>query len=199
MDKPDGLYVITPKQAIEFIENLEVKKFFGVGKVTAKKLNEIGIWFGRDLKKVDRFELVRMFGKAGNYYYNIVRGIDERPVEPSRERKSIGAENTFLTDLYFENDLKIEIEKICEILWGRIERSGKKGKTITLKIKFADFEQITRSKTIGFVESKAQLYTEGIKLLKKEHPLPKGVRLLGLTLSNFPEEEQGPVQLMIEF
>ncbi|MFH0894826.1 MAG: hypothetical protein V2A54_10370 [Bacteroidota bacterium] len=141
-----------------------------------------------------------MFGKVGNYYYDISRGVDNRPVEPSRERKSIGAENTFLNDLYLENDLKNEISQICEILWERIERSGKKGKTITLKIKFADFTQITRSKTLpGFLGSKAELFSEGIKLLKKEQPLPKGVRLLGLTLSNFPDEEKKPVQLTIEF
>jgi len=200
MDKPDGLYVVTPGEADKFIETLEIKKFFGIGKVTARKMNEMGIWFGRDLKKVGRFELVRLFGKAGNYYYEIARGIDNRPVESSRERKSIGAENTFSEDLYLEDDLKNEIINICETLWRRIERSGKKGKTVTLKIKFADFKQLTRSKTLTeFIISKGQLLNEGLKLLKKEQPLPKGVRLLGLTLSNFPEEREGPVQLTIDF
>lgn len=200
MDKPDGLYVITPGQAEEFINKLEIKKFFGIGKVTAKKLNEMGIWFGKELKKLERLELINLFGKAGSYYYDIARGIDNRPVEPSRERKSIGAENTFLHDLYRQEDLRRELEKISKILWGRVERSGKEGKTLTLKIKFADFEQITRSKTIsGFFDSEGFLFSEGIKLLKKEEPLPKGIRLLGLTVSNFPEEKKGPVQLTIEF
>ena len=98
VNKPNGLFVVTPKEAQEFIDKLEVRKFFGIGKVTAKKLNNIGIWFGRDLKNMERLELVRMFGKAGNYYYDICRGIDNRKVQPSRERKSVGAENTFSND-----------------------------------------------------------------------------------------------------
>jgi DNA polymerase-4 len=200
VDKPDGLFVVTPEQAIEFIENLEVKKFFGVGKVTARKMNNIGIWFGRDLKKVGRLELIQLFGKAGNYYYDIARGVDNRPVEPFRERKSLGAENTFSSDIYLKEDFKIEIRKICEILWGRIERSGKNGKTITLKIKYSDFEQITRSQTLSrFLTSMAELNDEGMKLLRKVEPLLKGVRLLGLTLSNFKEEDKWSVQLTIDF
>ena len=200
MDKPNGLFVVTPEDAENFIENLEIKKFFGVGKVTAQKMNDIGIRFGRDLKKVERVELVHLFGKVGNYYYDIARGTDNRPVEPSRERKSLGAENTFANDLYLEKDLEEEISQICEILWGRVQRAGKKGRTLTLKIKFADFQQITRGKTLsGVIDSKNLLFAEGIKLLHNEGSLPKGVRLLGLTVSNFPEEEKGPVQLTIDF
>jgi DNA polymerase-4 len=198
--KPDGLFVIPPEAATDFIETLEIRKFFGVGKVSAKKLNDIGIWFGRDLKKLDRFELVRMFGKTGNYYYDIARGLDQRPVEPFRERKSIGAENTFSTDIYLEPDLDREMDTLGEILWPRITRSGKKGRTITLKIKFADFEQITRGKTLPvFFSSYNEIMREAKNLLKKEQPLPKGVRLLGLTLSHFSDEEPHPMQLIIEF
>ena len=200
MDKPNGLFVVTPNQAEEFIDSLEVKKFHGIGKVTTKKLNEMGIWFGRDLKKVERLELIRMFGKSGNYYYNIVRGIDNRPVEPYRERKSVGAENTFDRDLFYFDDLKKEIDNISETLWKRIERAGKKGRTLTLKVKFSDFEQITRSKTFPvIINSKAELFSKGLDLLKKEEPLPKAVRLLGLTISGFEEHEKGPVQLTIDF
>ncbi len=200
MDKPDGLFVVTPAEAEEFINSLEVRKFFGIGKVTAKKLNEMGIWFGRDLKTIERLELIRLFGKAGNYFYEIVRGIDNRPVEPYRGRKSVGAENTFANDLYLESDLNREMKNLSEILWGRLERSGKKGRTLTLKIKFNDFEKITRSKTFPFfLPSKVELYSEGLKLLRKEEPLPRGIRLLGLTVSNFEEKGKKPVQLTIDF
>ena len=200
MDKPDGLYVIHPKEAIEFIEKLEVKKFFGIGKVTARKLNEIGVWFGKELKFLDRMELNRLFGKAGNYYYDIVRGIDNRPVAPSRERKSVGAENTFSTDLYQTEQLLVEIKDITNTLWKRLERSGKSGRTLTLKVKFSDFEQITRSKTFPvFLDSSGSIFNEAKSLLKKEGLLPKGVRLLGLTVSNFEELEKKPVQLVLDF
>ncbi len=200
VNKPNGIFVVTPDMAQEFIDNLEVRKFFGIGKVSAKKLNDIGIWFGRDLKKVDRLELMRMFGKAGNYYYDIVRGIDKRQVEPMRKRKSNGAERTFSTDIYMEGQLKDEVTNVCNILWPRIQKSGSYGKTLTLKIKFSDFEQITRSKTLAiFITSPQVMLNEALKLLKKEQPLPKGVRLLGLTLSNFEAQENKPVQLVLEF
>jgi DNA polymerase-4 len=201
VNKPDGIFVITPQHAQEFIENLEIKKFYGIGKVTAEKLNKLGVWFGRDLKKMDRLELVRLFGKSGNYYYKICRGEDDRLVEPSRERKSVGAEETFLTDIFLMNELEIEMLKIVDILWPRIERSNAKAKTLTLKFKYADFEQHTRSNTItGYFSSKNQLIMESRKLLKKGGGFSKGIRLLGLTVSNFQQDEIAkPVQLVIEF
>lgn len=201
VNKPNGIFVVTPAQAQGFIDDLEVRKFFGIGKVTAEKLNKIGIWFGRDLKKMDRLELVRLFGKSGNYYYKICRGEDDREVEPSRERKSVGAEETFLTDIFQMADLETEMLKIADTLWPRIERSNAKAKTLTLKFKYADFEQHTRSNTItGYFSSKNQLITEGKKLLKKGGGFSKGIRLLGLTVSNFMHEEtRKPVQLVIEF
>jgi DNA polymerase-4 len=201
VNKPNGIFVVTPKQAQEFIDNLEVRKFFGIGKVTAEKLNKNGIWFGRDLKKMDRLELVRMFGKAGDYYYKICRGEDEREVQPSRERKSVGAEDTFFTDLYRVEELEKELLKIADTLWPRIERSKVKAKTLTFKFKYADFEQHTRSNTItGYFISKNQLVAESLKLLNKGGGFSKGIRLLGLTVSNFIQDETGtPVQLVIEF
>jgi DNA polymerase-4 len=201
VNKPNGIFVVTPAQAQDFIDELEVRKFFGIGKVTAEKLNKIGIWFGRDLKKMDRLELVRLFGKSGNYYYKICRGEDDREVEPSRERKSVGAEETFLTDLFQVTDLESEMLKIADTLWPRIERSNAKAKTLTLKFKYADFEQHTRSNTIaGYFSSKNQLIIESKKLLKKGGGFSKGIRLLGLTVSNFMQQEtRKPVQLVIEF
>lgn len=201
VNKPNGIFVVTPSQAQEFIDNLEIRRFYGIGKVTAEKLNKIGIWFGRDLKKMDRLELVRLFGKSGNYYYKICRGEDDREVQPSRERKSVGAEETFHTDIFQMNDLENEMLKIADTLWPRIERSNVKAKTLTLKFKYADFEQHTRSNTInGFFSTKNLLIEESKKLLKKSGGFSKGIRLLGLTVSNFMQDEiQKPVQLVIEF
>ena len=155
VNKPNGIFVVPPGKAQEFIDNLEIRKFYGIGKVTAGMLNKMGIWFGRDLKQIDRFELVRLFGKSGNYYYDICRGEDHRLVEPFRERKSVGAEQTFFTDIFLEKELENELLQIVEYLWERYQRSGAKAKTLTLKYKYADFEQHTRSNTItGWINSK---------------------------------------------
>jgi len=202
VNKPNGIFVVTPDRAQEFIDNLEVRKFFGIGKVTAEKLNKIGVWYGRDLKQIDRLELIRLFGKAGIYYYGICRGEDDRNVQPSRERKSIGAENTFSRDLFRTEDLEQELLQIAEKVWERSLRSTVKAKTLTLKFKYGDFEQHTRSKTVtSFFNSKAMFISESKKLMKVEGGFEKGIRLLGLTLSNFlhENEELDPVQLIIEF
>ena len=202
VNKPNGMFVVTSDKAQDFIDQLEIRKFFGIGKVTAKKLNDIGVWYGRDLKMIDRLELTRMFGKAGNYYYDICRGIDNREVQPSRERKSVGAENTFLNDLFLEDDLKKELLIIAEKVWERAGRSDVKAKTVTLKFKYADFEQHTRGKTIEpYINTKERFITESLKLMKSEGGFSKGIRLLGLTLSNFLHEQEGEmgVQLVIEF
>lgn len=200
VNKPDGIFVITPDKAEEFLEQLEVKKFFGIGRITAEKLNKQGIYTGADLKKMSQQELVRQFGKSGSYYYNIVRGLDDRPVVPSRERKSLGAENTFFTDYTEPEDLKAQLLKIEDEVWRRLQRSQTYGRTLTLKIKFADFEQITRSRTrLELYRSKESIHEVAEELLMNESPFVKGIRLLGLTISNFPHEEKGPVQLTIEF
>ncbi|MEN6454748.1 MAG: DNA polymerase IV [Prolixibacteraceae bacterium] len=198
--KPDGLFVITPDDAIDFIEKLEVRKFFGIGKVTAERLNAQGIYYGSDLKKLNQQELIRQFGKSGSYYYQICRGIDNRPVVPSRERKSLGAENTFDKDYYLLQDLTEQMYPIEAELWRRLQRSQAFGRTLTLKIKFADFEQITRSRTMpGLIDAESVLHSVAVQLLKAEEPFIKGVRLLGLTVSHFPEEKKGPVQLTLDF
>lgn len=200
VNKPNGIFVVPPGKAQEFIDNLEIRKFYGIGKVTAGMLNKMGIWFGRDLKQIDRFELVRLFGKSGNYYYDICRGEDHRLVEPFRERKSVGAEQTFFTDIFLEKELENELLQIVEYLWERYQRSGAKAKTLTLKYKYADFEQHTRSNTItGWINSKKELTDGAMELLLTESFI-KGIRLLGLTLSNFKQDERNePVQLTIEF
>ena len=200
INKPDGLFVITPAEAELFLEKLEVKKFFGIGKVTSEKLNRQGIFTGADLKEKNQSDLIRQFGKAGVYYYQIVRGIDNRPVEPSRERKSLGAENTFDKDYISLDDLQDKMQEIEEELWRRLYRAKTYGRTLTLKIKFDDFEQITRSKTLlKQIDSRKELHETALQLLHNESPFVKGVRLLGLTISNFPPVVKGPVQLIIEF
>jgi DNA polymerase IV len=202
VNKPNGIFVVTPKEAQDFIDQLEVKKFYGIGKVSAAKLNKMGVWFGRDLRNIDRLELVKLFGKAGTYYYDICRGIDNRAVQPSRERKSIGAENTFSSDLYDSGDLQAELLKIADKVWTRYIKSQVKAKTLTLKFKYLDFEQHTRSKTFeSGIHSKQQFVEESLSLYKADQGFTKGIRLLGLTLSNFIQEEKTgeAVQLVIAF
>lgn len=200
VNKPDGLFVITPADAEAFLEQLEIGKFFGIGKKTAEKLNKQGIYTGADLKKMDQAGLIRQFGKAGSYYYKIVRGIDDRPVVSSRERKSLGAENTFSVDYSDLGDLQEQLLKIEAEVWRRLHRSQIFGRTLTLKIKFSDFEQITRSRTqFDLFDSPEIIHEVAAQLLQNEAPFVKGIRLLGLTVSNFPNEERGPVQLTIEF
>jgi len=200
VNKPNGIFVITPDKAQDFIDKLEVRKFFGIGKVTAAKLNKMGVWFGRDLKKLSRVELVHQFGKSGNYYYEICRGIDNRKVESVRERKSVGAEQTFLTDLFLNEDLKRELLDIADTLWERYQKTREKAKTLTLKYKYSDFEQHTSSKTIqDWFDTKELLEKEAHGLLSSAK-FAKGIRLLGLTLSNFRHEfRKEPVQLTIDF
>lgn len=200
VNKPDGIFVITPDQAGAFLDKLEVRKFFGIGRVTAEKLNKQGIYTGADLKKMTMDELVHQFGKSGNYYYHIVRGIDDRPVEPERERKSLGAENTFSEDYQQLEDLEEHLQEIEDELWRRLQRAQTFGRTLTLKIKFADFEQITRSKTLADILMQRELlHQTALELLGHEAPFVKGVRLLGLTVSNFPHPGSGPVQLTLDF
>lgn len=198
--KPDGLFVIPPTRAREFIDQLDIARFYGVGKVTAKKMNEMGIFNGADLYLRSLNELVRSFGKAGRFYYQVVRGIDDRPVVPDRERKSVGVENTFSHDLRLLTDLEEQIHLLSTELWKRTERVGRIAKTLTLKVKFSDFEQITRSTTRqNYFLQQEELFSDAVVLLKNGYPFTQPVRLLGLSLSNFYVETNGPVQLRLDF
>lgn len=189
--KPDGLFVILPKDVDAFVENLEIEKFFGVGKVTAKKMHQQGIHTGADLKKWSEEGLVKLFGKAGRSYYGYARGIDQRAVEPDRIRKSVGAENTFEKDLFSTTALTIELYHIANRVWERKEEAQFKGKTITLKIKYADFETITRSKTLSSSIQDFKLFWKFSKeMLLQQIPPPKGIRLMGLTIGNIDENPQ---------
>ncbi len=200
-DKPDGLFVITPDKAQAFVDDLPVEKFFGIGKVTAGRMHKMGITKGRDLKEVPLEELVRRFGKAGRYYYNIARTIDERPVNPNRIRKSLGAERTFEVDFKNKTDILEQTEKIVDILTERKEKAGVAGKTVTLKLKFNDFKTITRSRTFHqYVRDNGKIRQIARVLVMKELPLKKGVRLIGVTISNLNNrEKQKATQLTLDF
>ena len=191
MDKPNGLFVIPPEKTIEFIEKLPIKKIPGIGKVTAKKMESMNILTGKDLRNFERVELVRLFGKPGSYYYKIVRNEYDSPVVPDRIRKSISSENTFAIDLTDETEMLSVLQKISDGLFKSLERLNTNGKTITLKIKYHDFEQRTRSKTINhFVQSKEELFEIVEELFWLPEKPYKPVRLFGVGLSNLNAEEK---------
>jgi len=199
-DKPDGLFVIKPHEAEAFVEKLEIEKFFGIGKVTADKMHRMGIHTGKDLKNYPLDELIRLFGKAGNFFYNISRAADDRPVDPHRIRKSLGAESTFETDLVSMQEILFELKTIENELFKRVEKSGAWGRTLTLKVKFEDFEQLTRSKSLQEKFTPKTLHSTSIELAGLVNYKNKGVRLLGLTLSNFENpDEPDANQLELEF
>jgi len=195
--KPDGLCVITPDKGAEFVASLPVARFHGVGPVTAKKMERLGIHTGADLQEWSLPALQANFGSSADWYWRICRGIDEREVKPDRPYKSVSAERTFDEDLADPERLATELERIAGYAWARIERAEVTGRTVTLKIKFGDFTIITRSKSFaGPVPDLAAFSAAGQALLAGLHPLPKGIRLLGLGLHNLSEEHaEPPVQL----
>lgn len=201
LDKPDGLSVILPEQAEAFLKELKVEKFHGIGKVTAKKMNKMGLFLGADLIDFGREALIRNFGKAGKHYYNIVTANDQRQVKSDRVRKSIGAENTFSNDLTESKEWLSALESILETLMRRIYRTGRKGKTITLKIKYHDFELKTRSRSLlNHTDDKVLIWETVQDLLKTPDYPQKGIRLLGITLSNLDVVEVKQTgQLTLEF
>lgn len=196
--KPDGLFVIPPKDVEAFVEDLMIDKFFGVGKVTADKMHQLGIFKGRDLKQRSLVDLTRLFGKNGSYYYQIARGIDDRPVNPNRIRKSVGTEHTFSENLRNKDEIRKDLKHTAEDLLKRLKKSGFRGKTLTLKVKYSSFEQITRSKTImGEIGSIDQILSVTEELLDQVE-LKESVRLLGLSVSNQVDDSE-PLQLTIDF
>jgi DNA polymerase-4 len=184
--KPDGLTFIGPSKVEKFMEQLPVAKFFGVGKVTAEKMNKLGLYTGADLKKLSRHDLVRLFGKTGHFFYEIVRGIDNREVEPHRETKSISGEDTFLTDLSDIEDMFAELDRISETVFERMQAHNLYGRTITLKVKYSDFKQITRNQSFSQPVTEREVICETAKhLLLASDPENKKIRLLGIGVSNF--------------
>src|SRR5246500_562159 len=181
--KPDGLFVITPKMGQVFVETLPVRKFHGVGPATAKKMARLDIETGLDLRAQTQAFLQQHFGKAGSYYYWAARGIDERPVRADRTRKSVGAENTFPADLLTYEAARDAPREIVGKVWAYAEGAGIRGRTVTLKVKFAQFQVITRSRTGQMqVRTRGELEELGNALLEPLFPVAKGIRLLGICL-----------------
>ena len=191
INKPNGQKTIHPTQVDDFIDNLEIKKFFGVGKVTAKKMNEIGVFYGRDLRKFERGQLIEYFGKTGNHYYKIIRSIQDSPVNPSRIRKSVGAERTFSKDIESEAFMLDELGSIADELERRMLKSKNKGRTVTVKLKYNDFTSQTRSKTIKDYISTKEEFFPVIEELIYQKTIEKSVRLLGISISNLYMEDDG--------
>jgi DNA polymerase-4 len=198
INKPDGLFVIEPSNADAFIESLKVEKFFGIGRVTAEKMHKLGIHNGADLKKWDMISLVRNFGKSGAFFYDIVRGKDDRPVEPDSERKSVGTELTYEKDLTTSFEIIAELYKVEKELMERLQHSETTGRTITLKIKFSDFRQITRSKTLQhYIKDFDTLHKEVSSIRKTIDLQNVKIRLLGVTISNLETDDCEDRQLYL--
>ncbi|KAA0992938.1 DNA polymerase IV [Dyadobacter aurulentus] len=190
LNKPDGLTFIGPSKIESFMSSLPVEKFHGVGKVTADKMKGMGIFTGADLKKLSEEELVRRFGKTGHFYYKIVRGLDDRLVQTHRETKSLGAEDTFTYDLITTEEMHKELDRIGEIVFNRLQKNQLQGRTVTLKVKFSDFTQITRNQSFNEAVTDIDSIIDTAKnLLGKVEMSGKPVRLLGISLSNFHEPE----------
>lgn len=191
MDKPDGLYVIRPEQAEQFIETLPIRKFFGVGKVTEQKMHRLGIRTGADLRQWSERDLSLKFGKSGPYYYRIARGIDERPVRTNRIRKSLGKETTFGTDLVNMDEIQKHLERLAERVMEMAKKRELLAKTLTLKVKYQDFTLNTRALSKDdFYRDKQDMLKALPELIDRTELGERPCRLLGLTLSNFQTENQ---------
>jgi DNA polymerase-4 len=190
-NKPDGICVVTPKTGPAFVARLPVKRFHGVGPVTAAKMKRLGIENGADLRAQSRGFLDANFGKSAGYYYRAARGIDHRQVKPNRVRKSLGAERTYFDDLHARDDMIAKLDHIADVVWERAEKGQSFGRTVTLKLRFSDFETPTRARSLDRpVASREELLRIGSELLDTLIPDDRGVRLLGLTLSGFGEKEE---------
>ncbi len=210
-NKPDGICVIPPKQGPAFVASLPVRRFHGVGPRTGEKMARLGIETGADLAAKTEEWLCEKFGSWGSYLYLAARGIDHRAVKPNRIRKSIGGERTYGEDKWTETELREALDAVVDIVWERIEKNEARGRTVTLKMKFADFVQITRARSLDrWVKDKQEFSEIGHVLLDSQIPVEKGVRLMGVTLSALEgvdgddaedgaEQETGPVQPAFEF
>jgi DNA polymerase-4 len=207
VNKPNGQKTVNPEEVESFLEDLEIRKFYGVGKVTAEKMYRLGIFTGKDLKTKPLDFLNDHFGKSGEYYYQVVRGIHNSEVKPSRIRKSLGAERTFEENISSEVFMLERLENISEEIERRLTRSKVAGKTITLKIKYSDFTLQTRSKTLSYYISSKELILEAAKELLYQEKMRESVRLLGISLSNLntdkteekEEKKEIAVQLKFDF
>jgi DNA polymerase-4 len=194
--KPNGQYVITPEMGPAFVEGLPVGKFHGIGPATSAKMNSLGLYTGLDVRNQTLEFMQANFGKAGAYYYWISREVDNRKVRPNRIRKSVGAENTFSSDLTEFDAMTAELQPLIDKVWRHCEDKGARGRTVTLKVKFNDFEIITRSRSVPVaIGSRDDFERVSVALLQNEMPMPRPIRLLGLSLSSLQDEEHEQPQL----
>lgn len=194
-NKPDGQFLVAPGQGEAFVQTLPIGRFYGVGEVTAAKMKRLGVHTGEDLHRQSLAFLQEHFGKAGPWFYGIARGIDPRPVNPDRTRKSSGSETTFETDLTDPAAIQAEVEALADKVWGWCEKAQVYGRTVTVKIKYADFQQATRSRSAGgAIVDRDHLCRLGRDLVAQVLPVRMGVRLLGVTVSNFEPGAQGLAQ-----
>lgn len=201
-NKPNGQKTVTPEEVLPFLENLDIKKFYGIGKVTTEKMYQMGIFTGKDLKQKSLSFLEEHFGKSGVHYYEIVRGIHLSEVKPNRTSKSVGAERTFSSNLTSEIFMEERLEDIAKELEKRLQRNKISGKTITLKIKYSNFSTQTRSKTLPYFIADKALILEVAKELLYQERLKESVRLLGISLHNLNTETPKKtiaVQLKFDF
>ena len=207
INKPNGQKTVNPEEVIPFLEALDIRKFYGVGKVTAEKMYQLGIFTGKDLKTKTIAFLEDTFGKSGSYYYHVVRGIHTSEVKPHRIPKSLGAERTFNENLSSEIFMLERLDHIAQELERRLKKVDIAGKTITLKIKYSDFTLNTRSKTLPYYIANKALILEAATELLYQEELQNSVRLLGLSLSNLNTDKNSKkddntaiaVQLKFEF
>ena len=199
INKPNGQKTVNPDEIIPFLEELPIRKFYGVGKVTTEKMYQLGIFTGADLKTKPVEFLEKHFGKSGGFYYNVVRGIHNSEVKPSRITKSVAAEHTFDVNLSSEIFMLEQLERIATSLEKRLKRHNISGKTVTLKIKYSDFTQQTRSKTLPYFISDKSLILETVEELLYQERMKDSVRLLGISLSNLNTEEKKAVVVQLKF
>ncbi|MAS15289.1 MAG: DNA polymerase IV [Nitratireductor sp.] len=193
LNKPNGQAVITPRMGPEFVANLPVKRFHGVGPARAAKMQRLGIETGADLREKPLTFLQEHFGKSGSWYYRIARGIDDRPVQPNRPRKSVGAEDTFAADIFDLDAARAELVPLAEKVWRHCEAKEISGRTVTLKVKYADFQQITRSRTLPKqIGGADEMIAVSQSMLADLLPVEKGIRLLGVTLSSLDGRDRIP-------
>jgi DNA polymerase IV len=198
-NKPNGQKTVNPDEVIPFLEELPIRKFYGVGKVTTEKMYQLGIFTGLDLKSKSLEFLEKHFGKSGKFYFYVVRGVHNSEVKPSRNTKSVASEHTFDVNLTSEIFMLEQLEKIATSLEKRLKRHNVSGKTVTLKIKYSDFTQQTRSKTLPYFISDKSLILETVEELLYQERMKDSVRLLGISLSNLNTEQKKAVVVQLKF
>ena len=189
-NKPDGITIIPPGKGAAFVQTLSIRRFHGIGPVTSAKMEGLGVFSGADLADKDPMWLAEHFGNSAEWLYNLARGIDHRRVRSNRPLKSLGGERTFFNDLISDTEIREALAHVCTVVWDRAAKKGARGRTVTLKLRYADFRTITRAKSVILpILDGNSLLAAGEAILAPLLPTDQGIRLLGVTLSKFEGEE----------